>query len=128
MNPYVPPEEQRDRQLRRTRRLRAGIVSAGVVGSLGVAAAVAVPTIQAANQAAPGSGSTEGHSFSLWQDGTSASNGGSTAQSQVRGDDEGEGDDGASQQNQQNQLNQQQVPVPSLQQGFGPSQGTTSGS
>ena len=108
------PSAQRDATLRLVRRLRVGLVSAGVAGSLGVAGVVAT---QAPNATSGGSsprpvqpvqlgGSTSGgDDFSGWQD------------------DAGEGDGGQAQPQQQTQPQ-----APGLQQGFGRSHGSTSGS
>jgi hypothetical protein len=98
------PSELRDARLHRVARLRVGLVSAGVIGSLGVAGVVATSGTGAS--AAPSPAPTQ----------------------QDVGDDGGLsqwwGDDGGSSDGQQ----QQQLQAPDLQQGFGQSQGTTSGS
>ncbi len=107
------PSAQRDAHLRLVRRLRVGLVSVGVAGSLGVAGLVAThPSNATSGQTLPrpvspaqvaGNGSG-GDDFSGWQG------------------DEGE-DDGGRAQTQQNQPQ-----APALQPGFGPSNGSTGGS
>jgi len=108
------PSAQRDAQLRLVRRLRVGLVSAGVAGSLGVAAVTAADAPAATSgDASPrsvqpaqvGGGTSGDDDFSGWQD------------------DAGEGDGGQAQPQQQTQPQ-----TPGLQQGFGRSHGTTSGS
>ena len=104
------PSAQRDAHLRLVQRLRVGLVSVGVVGSLGVAGLVAThPTNATSGQTSPrpvqpvqvaGSGDDS----SGWQD-------------------DGGGDDGGQAQNQQIQPQ-----APALQPGFGQSNGSTSGS
>lgn len=132
MNENVPAAEQRDLRLRRARRARIGVLWAGVLGSLGVAAAVAVPALQAQPASAPGTAAPadDQPSFSQWQ----------TGQSQTLGDDgqavpgRGEGDDGGAQGDDGQrfdpwaQQQQQQSPPPGLQPGQGPSHGSTGGS
>jgi len=104
----TPTPEQRDARLRRTRRLRAGVVGAGVLGSLGVATVVAVPAL--AHTAAAVSGQQvddgDGESFSRWQQDT----GSTTDQEQDQQDPWG--------------LSQ----APDLQQGGGTPHGSTGGS
>ena len=102
------PSAQRDAQLRLVRRLRVGLVSAGVAGSLGVAAVTAADApVATSGDASPrsvqpaqvGGGTSGDDDFSGWQD------------------DAGESDGG-----------QAQPQAPGLQQGFGRSHGSTSGS
>ena len=134
MNENVSASEQRDLQLRRARRARIGVLSAGVIGSLGVAAAVGIPALQAQPASAPGSAAPDGQSsFSQWQAGQSQNqNLGEDDQVLPGGEDDGEnglqGDDGQQQVDPWAQQHQQQAPPPGLQQGFGPSHGSTSGS
>ena len=107
------PSAQRDAQLRLVRRLRVGLVSAGVAGSLGVAGVVATHAPSATSgdsaprpvQPVQVGGTSGDDDFSGWQD------------------DAGEGDGGQAQPQQQTQPQ-----TPGLQQGFGRSHGTTSGS
>ena len=97
------PSTRRDAHLRLVRRLRIGVVSAGVVGSLGVAGVVASSaTATTENRDGPdrASGTARDDSFSEWQDDS-----GQTSEDPW----------------------DQPVP-PGLQQGFGPSHGSTGGS
>jgi len=107
------PSIRRDAQLRAVRRLRVGLVSAGVISSLGVAGYVASSTTSPAPaQPAPSTG-LPGTSTAAQDDGGTFA---------TPGDDGGEwGDDGST------GLSQQQAP-PSLQQGFGSSHASTGGS
>ena len=98
------PSTRRDAHLRLVRRLRIGVVSAGVAGSLGVAGVVASSaTATTENRDGPdrASGTARDDSFSEWQDDSG----------QTSEDPWG-----------------QPVPPPGLQQGFGPSHGSTGGS
>lgn len=104
MNTSTPGN--RDRNVRIVRRATTGLVTAGVLGSLGVAGAVALangsgPTQTGTTSAAQGSSApASGDSFSQWQSG------------------EREQDDGAG-----------QAPPPALQPGLGgSSHGSTTGS
>jgi hypothetical protein len=101
------PSSRRDAHLRLVRRLRVGVVSASVLSSLGVAGVVASSgSAGTPPTSAPGttSGNVGDDSFSQWQD------------------DSGElSDDSGG-------LPSQQVAPPTLQQGFGPSHGSTGGS
>jgi hypothetical protein len=121
------PSAQRDAHLLLVRRLRIGLVAAGVAGSLGLAGLVAAGSPIATSgastprPAAPVQGDSSGPSggdFSGWQD--------------DGGDDAGVGDDGGQSQNQpqrQQQNQQQNQPqAPGLQPGSGHSHGSTSGS
>jgi hypothetical protein len=91
------PRSTRDRDLRLTRRLSAGVVSAGVLGSLGVAGVVGYTAANAHHSAASGS--------------APATSQGQNPTYVLQGDDGGEGDDGGGWQ-------LQQAP-PQLQQGLG---------
>jgi len=102
------PSSRRDAHLRLVRRLRVGVVSASVLSSLGVAGFVASSGSAGTPPASDRPGTTSGNvgddSFSEWQD------------------DSGElSDDSGG-------LPSQQVAPPTLQQGFGPSHGSTGGS
>ena len=100
----IDPSTRRDARLRLVRRLRIGVVSAGVVGSLGVAGVVASSaSATTENQDRPdgASSSARDDSFSQWQDDSG----------QASEDPWG-----------------QPVQPPGLQQGFGPSHGSTGGS
>ena len=97
------PSTRRDAHLRLVRRLRIGVVSAGVVGSLGVAGVVASSaTTENRDRPDRASGTARDDSFSEWQDDS-----GQTSEEDPWG---------------------QPVPPPGLQQGFGPSHGSTGGS
>ncbi len=130
MNENVPVSEQRDLHLRRARRTRIGVLSAGVLGSLGVAAAVAIPALQTQSASSPGATAPDQPSFSQWQTGQSQTLGEDDQAGPGRGDDgEGaQGDDGQQLIDPWAQLQQQQGTPPGLQQGFGPSHGSTGGS
>ena len=98
------PSTRRDAHLRLVRRLRVGVVSAGVLGSLGVAGVVASSaSATAENEDRPHSpsGTARDDSFSQWQDDSG----------QTSEDPWG-----------------QPAQPPGLQQGFGPSHGSTGGS
>jgi hypothetical protein len=98
------PSTRRDAHLRLVRRLRVGVVSAGVVGSLGVAGVVAssaTATPESRDRPDGASGTARDHAFSQWQD------------------DSGQGSE--------DPWGQPAQP-PGLQQGFGPSHGSTGGS
>jgi len=100
----IDPSTRRDARLRLVRRLRIGVVSAGVVGSLGVAGVVASSaSATTENQDRPdgASSSARDDSFSQWQDDSG----------QASEDPWG-----------------QPAQPPGLQQGFGPSHGSTGGS
>lgn len=98
------PSTRRDAHLRLVRRLRVGVVSAGVVGSLGVAGVVASSasaTSEDRERPDSASGTASDDSFSQWED-----------------------DSGQSSEDSWGQPAQ----PPGLQQGFGPSHGSTGGS
>jgi hypothetical protein len=131
MNENLPASEQRDLNLRRARRARIGVLSAGVLGSLGVAAAVGIPALQAQSTSAPGVATTpdDQSSFSQWLSGQSQTLGEHDQAGPGRDDEGGaRGDDGEQQVDPRAQQQQQQSPPPGLQQGFGPSHGSTGGS
>ncbi len=141
---------QRDRQLERVRRLRRAIVSAGVLGSLGLAGFVAVSTEQqraaAADTTQPTApvpaqrNQTRGtgdDSFSRWQSGSDDQGGDdgtqppAPAQGQSGGQSSGQsgsqsGGQSGSQSGGQSQA--QPAPAPSLQPGSGTSHGSSGGS
>jgi hypothetical protein len=98
------PSTRRDAHLRLVRRLQVGVVSAGVVGSLGVAGIVASSasaTTENGERPDDASGTARDDSFSEWQDDSG----------QTSEDPWG-----------------QPAQPPGLQQGFGPSHGSTGGS
>lgn len=117
MTPSEPSADRRDADLRLVHRLRVGLVSAGVLGSLGVAGVVAasagervsadpsrpVDPVPQQGQAQVQGAPQDDDSFSEWND------------------------DGGDGQQPTDPWGQQQPP-PSLQQGFGSSHGSTGGS
>lgn len=110
MDAFETPRTTRDRDLRRTRRLRAGMVSAGVLGSVGVAGAIGFAAVNATHPAAT-TGTTS----------NAAQNNGQTFV--LRGDDGGEGGDDGFQQSNPNSLQ-----LPQVQPGFGSPHAQSSGS
>lgn len=123
---YDLARTERDEGIRRTRRLRNGIVAVGVAGSLGLAGVAAAATIGGRQTS---SGSASNGSFSSRQG--SASGGSATVQQpqpQAQwGDDgfgegSGEGGDDGGQRSQQSQPQQSQ---PQFQQPQAPSAGNT---
>jgi hypothetical protein len=84
---WTDPGRDRDRKVRRARRLGAGVVAAGVAGSFGFAAVAAISTPPSTSSAsarpAPYTVGTTGQlpTFSQWRQ-------------SAFGDDAGEGDDG----------------------------------
>lgn len=116
----TPDPFLRDRDLRRSRRLRTGLVAAGVAGSLGVAAVVGYGAVSAGAGRSAATGQTNQNHQT-----TPNNQGAQTASSagQVRfGDDVGERDGGGF------SLLQQSGPAPQLQSGSGSSSATTTGS
>ena len=121
MNTPETPRTTRDRDVRLTRRLRAGMVSAGVLGSFGVAGMVGYAAVHAGQAGSTAVPTSQGNGT------TSPQSSGQTSQQFLgEGDDGGEqGDDGGGQL--ANPFSNQAPPQ--LQQGFGSlPQGQTSGS
>jgi hypothetical protein len=124
------PSAQRDAHLRLVRRLRVGLVSAGVAGSLGVAGVVAT---HAPNATSGDSSSGSGQPVQVGGTTTPGTTTPGTTTPGTSGDDgfsgwrddAGEDDGGRAQQQPQQQT---QLQAPGLQQGFGRSHGSTSGS
>ena len=110
MDAFETPRTTRDRELRRTRRLRAGMVSAGVLGSVGVAGVIGFAAVNATHPATttvttPNASQGNGQTFVL------------------RGDDGSEGGDDGFQQSQP--FNQA---PPQVQPGLGSPHAQSSGS
>ena len=133
---------QRDRQLERVRRLRRAIVSAGVLGSLGLAGFVAVSTEQQRAAAAdttrpttpvPAQRSqtrgTGDDSFSRWQSGSDDQGGDDGTQPPAPAQGQSGGQSGSQSGSQSGGQSQTQpAPAPSLQPGSGTSHGSSGGS
>ena len=124
----------RDRKLRTARRLGAGIVATGVVGSLGVAGLVGLSSLQngstsAATTTNPSTTNPSTTNPSTTNPSTSSQQSTVRQQARTRGDDGGseEGDDGFSFPTTSSQT-QTQLQPPTLQPGSGAPHASTSGS
>ena len=119
----------RDRKLRTARRLGAGIVATGVVGSLGVAGLVGLSSLQNGSTSAATTTNPSTTNPSTTNPSTSSQQSTVRQQAPTRGDDGGseEGDDGFSFPTTGSQT-QSQLQPPTLQPGSGAPHASTSGS